>query len=176
MEFSRQQYWSGLPFPSPGDLPDPGIGPESPASPALAGGWFTTVPPGKPCLMAGEGHNLSSLASEWREGRKSGSSSPLMMLDLVLLPGPPGQRGEETKQNFIFRLQDPVVQEMAKLYNCADNSVKREYLTFFSYMNFRFYSKHVCHLKTVLTSTLSNSAPSRSTIASSSPEPPWCTE
>ena len=31
MGFSRQEYWSGLPFPSPGDLPDPGIGPESPA-------------------------------------------------------------------------------------------------------------------------------------------------
>ena len=31
MEFSRQEYWSGLPFPTPGDLPDPGIEPESPA-------------------------------------------------------------------------------------------------------------------------------------------------
>ena len=44
MEFSRQEYWSGLPFPSPGDLPDPGI---KPLSPALAGGFFTTEPPGK---------------------------------------------------------------------------------------------------------------------------------
>ena len=35
MEFSRQEYWSGLSFPSPGDLPDPGIEPGSPASPAL---------------------------------------------------------------------------------------------------------------------------------------------
>lgn len=95
-----------------------------------------------------------------------------MMLDLVLLPGPPGQRGVETKLNFIFRLQDPLVQIVAKLYNFADNSVKREYLTFFSYMNFRFYSKHICHLKAVLTSTLSNSAPSHNTITSSSPEPP----
>ena len=34
MQFSRQEYWSGLPFPSPGDLPDPGF---KPASPALAG-------------------------------------------------------------------------------------------------------------------------------------------
>ena len=41
----RQDYWSGLPFPSPGDLPDPGI---EPTSPALAGGFFTTEPPGKP--------------------------------------------------------------------------------------------------------------------------------
>ena len=44
MGFSRQEYWSVLPFPSPGDLPDPGIEPTSLASPALAGGFFTTVP------------------------------------------------------------------------------------------------------------------------------------
>ena len=42
--FTRQEYWSGLPFPSPGDLPDPGI---KPMSPALAAGFFTTEPPGK---------------------------------------------------------------------------------------------------------------------------------
>ena len=45
--FSRQEYWSELPFPTPGDLPDPAIEPASPASPALAGGFFTTAPPGK---------------------------------------------------------------------------------------------------------------------------------
>ena len=38
----RQRYWSGLPFLPPGDLPDPGIKPRSPASPALAGGFFAT--------------------------------------------------------------------------------------------------------------------------------------
>ena len=48
VEFSRQQYWSGLPFLSLGDLPDPGIGPRSGASPALAGGFFTPEPSGKP--------------------------------------------------------------------------------------------------------------------------------
>ena len=42
MEFSRQEYWSGLPFPTPWDIPDPGI---EPASPALAGGFFATKPP-----------------------------------------------------------------------------------------------------------------------------------
>ena len=51
MEFFRQEYWSGLPFPSPGDLPDPEIEPASAASPALAGGCFTIVPPGKPQLL-----------------------------------------------------------------------------------------------------------------------------
>ena len=44
MEVSRQEYWSGWPLPSPGDLPDPGM---EPRSPALAGRFFTTVPPGK---------------------------------------------------------------------------------------------------------------------------------
>ena len=38
MEYFRQEYWSGLPFPTPGDLPDPGI---KPVSPALAGRFFT---------------------------------------------------------------------------------------------------------------------------------------
>ena len=41
--FLRQENWSGLPFPSPGDLPDPGI---EPTSPALAGRFFTTEQPG----------------------------------------------------------------------------------------------------------------------------------
>ena len=48
MEFSRQKYWSGMPFPPPGDLPDPGIKPMSLASPVLADGFFTAEPPGKP--------------------------------------------------------------------------------------------------------------------------------
>ena len=51
MGFSRQEYWNGLPFPSPGDFPNPGIKPIDPnpgIKPALAGGFFTTEPPGKP--------------------------------------------------------------------------------------------------------------------------------
>ena len=51
MEFSRQEYWSESPFPTPGDLLDPSIGPESLESPSLAGGFFTTAPPGKPLLL-----------------------------------------------------------------------------------------------------------------------------
>ena len=46
MGFFRQEYWSGLPFLSPGDLPDSGL---EPTSPALAGGFFTNEPPGKLC-------------------------------------------------------------------------------------------------------------------------------
>ena len=48
MEFSRQEYWSGLPFPSPGDLPDPGI---EPGSPALQADSLPSEPPGKPKTM-----------------------------------------------------------------------------------------------------------------------------
>ena len=45
MGFSRQESWNGLPFPSPGDLPDPGI---EPRSPALEADALTAEPPGKP--------------------------------------------------------------------------------------------------------------------------------
>ena len=45
MGFSKQEYWSGLPFPSPGDLPNPGI---KPGSPALQADALSSEPPGKP--------------------------------------------------------------------------------------------------------------------------------
>ena len=45
MGFSRQEYWSGFPFPPPGDLHNPGIKPASPAAPALTGRYFTTESP-----------------------------------------------------------------------------------------------------------------------------------
>ena len=48
MEFPWQEYWSGLAFPSPGDIPDPRI---EAVSPALAGRFLTTQPPGKPHLF-----------------------------------------------------------------------------------------------------------------------------
>ena len=51
MEFSRQEYWSALPFPTPGDLPNPGIEPAFLSSPEMAGGFFTTVPSGKPSVL-----------------------------------------------------------------------------------------------------------------------------
>ena len=53
MGFSRQEYWSGLPFPSPGDLPDPGI---KPRSPALEADALPSEPPGTPYwpLSAGQ--------------------------------------------------------------------------------------------------------------------------
>ena len=51
MEFSRQEYWGGLPFPTPRDLPDPETEPVAPESPVSADELFTTAPPGKPTLV-----------------------------------------------------------------------------------------------------------------------------
>ena len=55
MGFSRQEYWSGLPFPSIGDLPDPGI---EPGSPTLQVDALTSEPPGKPTLTLFKGYLL----------------------------------------------------------------------------------------------------------------------
>ena len=55
MGFSRQEYWSGLPFPFPGDLSNPGIEPVSLMSPVLAGRFFTTAPPGQKYLLLSQG-------------------------------------------------------------------------------------------------------------------------
>ena len=51
MGFSRQEYWSGLPFPSPGDLPDPG---NKPVFPTLEADTLTSEPPGKPYITSGD--------------------------------------------------------------------------------------------------------------------------
>ena len=60
MGFSRQEYWSGLPFPSPGDLPNPGI---KPGSPALQAGALSSEPPGKPIKSLYLGSNVRFLDS-----------------------------------------------------------------------------------------------------------------
>ena len=69
MGFPRQKYWSGLPFPSPGDLPDPGI---ELASPALAGRFFTTEPPGKPTSFTWSYGNHGGGAEEESWGMSGG--------------------------------------------------------------------------------------------------------
>ena len=56
MEFSRQEYWSGLPFPSPGDLPHPGI---QPGSATLQADALPSEPPGKP------GNKIERKEHEW---------------------------------------------------------------------------------------------------------------
>ena len=58
MEFSRQEYWNGLPVPPPVDLCGPGMEPTFPVAPALAGRLFTAEPPGKPKLSIQLPYNL----------------------------------------------------------------------------------------------------------------------
>ena len=63
MKFSRQEYWNGLPFLTPRDLPEIGIKFTSPESPALAGRFFTTKPPGKLCVFCVCGVKSNSVVS-----------------------------------------------------------------------------------------------------------------
>ena len=74
MEFSRQEHWNGLPFPTPGDLPDPGIEPTSLESPVLAGRFLTTSAAWKSVLL-GKGYKSvpgqSPLGEMPRKGYKS---------------------------------------------------------------------------------------------------------
>ena len=64
MGFSRQEHWSGLPFPPPGDLPDPGIELTSFMSTALAGEFFTTEPLAKPQLL--DYDRMNPVHHEWQ--------------------------------------------------------------------------------------------------------------
>ena len=72
MEFSREEYWGGLPFPPPGDLSNAGIKPASPASPSLAGKFFITELPGK------SGGILLSHKKEWNRKKILGLTQSLV--------------------------------------------------------------------------------------------------
>ena len=63
MELSRQQYWNGLPFPSPGDLPNPGV---EPGSPALQADALPSEPPGKPYQEPGTRSNIFLILTHHR--------------------------------------------------------------------------------------------------------------
>ena len=75
MGFPRQEYWSGLPFPSPGDLPYPGAKPMSPASPELVADSLPLAPHGK---QLGNGFNC-----EGTQGRQRLNMPPLRGVSLV---------------------------------------------------------------------------------------------
>ena len=102
MAFSRQEYWSGLPFPSLGDLPSPGI---EPASPALVGELFTTEPSGKPLTKVGFSQTSSCLMGQMRSRTppylfhaprsgscvwRSGPSCSVLVHDILPQVGNPG--------------------------------------------------------------------------------------
>ena len=96
MRFSRQKYWSGLPFPPLGDLPNPGIEPASPVSTALAGRFSTTEPPGKPpsqiiqllfkLLLLCWGSEWASLSTSPSRAESHSSQAHLENLTDVLKP------------------------------------------------------------------------------------------
>ena len=105
MGVSRQEYWSGLPFPSPGDLPDPGI---KPGSPALQADYLPSEAPGKPQEGEGTGKNKDILrfqawmigevgtlrnggrqeAAVWRE-EKGACDTILLVIPFPQPPQPP---------------------------------------------------------------------------------------
>jgi len=92
MEFPRQEYWSGLPFLSPGDLPNPGIELASLVSPALASAFLTTEPPGKPhqtAEMSNNGFNGVLLSTRFT----SRISDDILILHTVNSPHPCSQGG-----------------------------------------------------------------------------------
>ena len=85
MGFPRQEYWSGLPFPSSGDLPNPGT---KPASPAFAGGLFTTEPAGKSYIYIGVSNSLQphGLYSPWKSpGQNTGVGSHSLLQGIFLI-------------------------------------------------------------------------------------------
>ena len=85
MGFSRQEYWSGLPFPSPGDLPNPGI---EPRSPALQTDTLPSEPPGKPILYAAAAAAKSPQSCptlcDPRDGSPPGSPIPEILQARIL--------------------------------------------------------------------------------------------
>ena len=105
MEFSRQEYWSRLPFNSPRNLSDPGIKLVSPASSALAGGFFTTESPGKPEIIV-DSHEVIGLPSV-SDGKESACNAG----DLGLIP----RLGKFPGVGDDNRLQ----------YSCLENSIGR---------------------------------------------------
>ena len=94
MGFPRQEYWSGLPFPSPGDLPDPG---SEPASPALAADSLPLCHQGSPHIF-----NMQALNLAWPQVEPEATADPLCWLvatqRLRLFPWPLGMKDEKESQ------------------------------------------------------------------------------
>ena len=101
MVLSRQEYWGGLPFSSPGDIPNPGIKSMFPASPALAGGFFITEPPGKSsyyCYITNHSSNFKQLfylaynlrGKEFRKGLAERHAFEACSTAYNLMPGGAG--------------------------------------------------------------------------------------
>ena len=87
MRLSSQEYWSGLPFPPPGNFLDPRIKPMPPASPALASRFFTTEPPRKPPSKAYVPVFLHFGMEGWEDGRGTAAVADGLMAFLVYWNG-----------------------------------------------------------------------------------------
>ena len=98
MAFSRQEHWSGLPFPSPGCLPHPGIEPESLTSPALAGGVFTTSTTG-------------AAQACWTQRKKARSCVQGTGAQPAGLGGRPGSAGRQTRAGLPLGLHEQNTQD-----------------------------------------------------------------
>ena len=115
MGFTRQEYWSGLPFPSPADLPNPGI---KPRSPALAGRFFIAEPPGKPRVRWGSSKGMIRGQPRPRPGCRMQQSlgvETVIPRDKKIKSarkGPWKLREQETDYNFMPKVRnEPTVSE-----------------------------------------------------------------
>ena len=81
MGFSRQESWSGLPFPSPGDLPDPGI---EPRSPALRADALPSGPPGKPCGKLQPKNNFHQRSKKTQKQREIVKGDLIIIINVVI--------------------------------------------------------------------------------------------
>ena len=109
MEFSKQEYQSVLPFPPPGDLPNPETEPVPPASPALAGRFFTTAPRGRP--GGADTHRQKSFPP-WNALFTSGFRCRLQW-------EPRGGRGTLRIPASVFRPTFPWFQDACKSHTCS---------------------------------------------------------
>ena len=91
MGFSRQEYWSELPFPSPGDLPDPGI---EPRSPALQADALTSEPPGKP-----KGNYKQGEKTAFRLGGNNSKQSNRQRINLKNIQAIPAAQFQKKKMS-----------------------------------------------------------------------------
>ena len=115
MGFPRQEYWSGLPFPSPGVLPDPGI---EHMSPVLAGGFFTTEPP-ESLYFPDQGSNpsASQLAVEAQSVTTREVLEEYLIYNVVLVSG-------EQHSDSCYLLESEFSPDIClgvELQNCGNN-------------------------------------------------------
>ena len=97
VEFFRQGNWNALPFPPPGDLPNPGIEPRSPASPTLAGGFFSAEPPGKQVITPlGYPKGLDLESGTWEILTGDVNIQPSVIIAHVIMEWPCSQRRKKS--------------------------------------------------------------------------------